>query len=192
MILCASCGGENADGMRFCVRCGAALAPVPEPGAWRDETSESQPSVKPGYPREDFGQANPPYANPNPQGGEYQLGNMNSSTGEYRPPAPYNPPPYPAQNPGGYGQQQRTGQPMHPIVPALISFFFPGLGLLAVPNKAGLGIIIFIAYMVLSIILVMLLIGICVVPIANILLAIHSWDESAKSSNGQYQPLLFK
>ena len=81
---------------------------------------------------------------------------------------------------------------MPAAVPALVSFFFPGLGLLFVPNKAGLGIGIFIAYMVLAIITIMLVIGICLVPIANVLLAIHSWDEAAKNSNGQFQPILFK
>lgn len=186
MILCSACGGENADGTRFCVRCGAALAPVPEPGAWREDTAEGQPSVRQGYPREDLGGGSAPYGNA-PYNNPTSYGNPNQTTGEYRPPAPlqYNQPPA-----GPYGQQ--SGQGMHPIIPALISFFFPGLGLLAVPNKAGLGIGIFIAYLILSVVLFILVIGICVVPVANVVLAIHSWDEAAKASNGQFQPLLFK
>lgn len=35
MTLCTSCGTENAEGMKFCVKCGAALAPAPDPGAWK-------------------------------------------------------------------------------------------------------------------------------------------------------------
>lgn len=35
MTLCTSCGTENADGMKFCVKCGAALAPAPDPGSWK-------------------------------------------------------------------------------------------------------------------------------------------------------------
>lgn len=35
MTLCTACGTENADGMRFCVKCGAALTPAPDPGSWK-------------------------------------------------------------------------------------------------------------------------------------------------------------
>ncbi|HEV2761911.1 MAG TPA: RDD family protein [Pyrinomonadaceae bacterium] len=35
MTLCTSCGTENAEGMKFCVKCGAALAPAPDPGSWK-------------------------------------------------------------------------------------------------------------------------------------------------------------
>ena len=30
------------------------------------------------------------------------------------------------------------------------------------------------------------------VPLANVAAAIHSWDEAAKASGGQFQPILFK
>ena len=30
------------------------------------------------------------------------------------------------------------------------------------------------------------------VPLVNVGAAIHSWDEAAKSSGGQFQPILFK
>lgn len=172
MTLCPSCGGENADGTRFCVRCGAGLAPVPEPGAWRAETQSGQGTDQAAYP-----------------------------TGEYRPPtAPpvYQQPPAPLSYQQSYQSQTATGQQMHPVIPALISLFFPGLGLLAVPKKAGLGIGIFVAYLALGIvgvILTLVLIGACVLmlmPLANVVAAIHSWDEAAKQSNGQFQPILFK
>jgi uncharacterized RDD family membrane protein YckC len=35
MTICTSCGAENAEGVRFCVRCGTALATAPPPGAWQ-------------------------------------------------------------------------------------------------------------------------------------------------------------
>jgi uncharacterized RDD family membrane protein YckC len=36
MILCPSCGTENADGMRFCVKCGGTIADSsPSPGSWQ-------------------------------------------------------------------------------------------------------------------------------------------------------------
>lgn len=38
MAICATCGTNNIDGTKFCVQCGAALAPTP--GAWRTPTEE--------------------------------------------------------------------------------------------------------------------------------------------------------
>lgn len=181
MTLCTSCGGENVDGAKFCVRCGAGLGATsttstPEPGSWlnadettsRTATDEAQRSSTGGY--------TPPSA---------------SSYPTYTPPQSVIPPALSYQTPAG-------GQQMHPVIPALVSFFFPGLGLLFVPDKAGLGIGIFAAYLVLGVIGVVLtfvLIGLCVfmlMPIANIAAAIHSWDEAAKTSGGQFQPILFK
>jgi hypothetical protein len=89
-------------------------------------------------------------------------------------------------------------QPMHPAVPAVVSLFLPGIGLLFVPNKAGLGIGIFaatIVYAVIATILTFVVVGIClfaVMPLINVAAAVHSWDEAAKNSNGQFQPILFK
>jgi uncharacterized RDD family membrane protein YckC len=40
MALCSSCGGENADGTRFCVRCGAGLSAAPSPGSWQTPTGD--------------------------------------------------------------------------------------------------------------------------------------------------------
>ncbi|HEV2801650.1 MAG TPA: hypothetical protein VGW12_14345 [Pyrinomonadaceae bacterium] len=178
MATCASCGTNNVEGTKFCVSCGATLASsAPPPESWRmsgDLNSQQTP---------------PPASDPYSPAGGY---------------APQTPPPgYPAYNPGqnmtpSYQQTPTGAQPMHPAVPALVSFFFPGLGLLFVPNKAGLGIAIFagtIAYAIVATILTFVFVGICLfiaMPIINIAAAIHSWDEAAKNSNGQFQPILFK
>ncbi len=176
MAICASCGTNNVEGTKFCVSCGATLVPAPAPESWRMSGDLNS-------------QTPPPAADPyNPTGG-------------YTPQTP--PPNYPSYNAGqnmtpSYQQTQSGNQPMHPIVPALVSFFFPGLGLLFVPNKAGLGIGIFagtIGYAIVATILTFVFIGIClfmVMPIINIAAAIHSYDEAAKNSNGQFQPIYFK
>jgi uncharacterized RDD family membrane protein YckC len=46
MATCASCGTNNVEGTKFCVSCGATLAPAP--GSWRAGTDElqGQPPVK--------------------------------------------------------------------------------------------------------------------------------------------------
>ena len=175
MATCASCGTNNVEGTKFCVSCGAGLSAAPAPESWRMSG--------------DLNNQPPPAADPyNPAGG-------------YTPQTP--PPNYPSYNAGqnmtpSYQPTQSGNQPMHPIVPALVSFFFPGLGLLFVPNKAGLGIGIFagtIAYAIVATILTFVFIGICLfiaMPLINIAAAIHSWDEAAKNSNGQFQPIYFK
>ncbi|MDQ3918611.1 MAG: hypothetical protein M3348_09050, partial [Acidobacteriota bacterium] len=107
----------------------------------------------------------------------------------------YNPPQNVYQQPGAGGSQQ-----MHPAIPAIVSLIVPGIGLLFVPGKAGLGLGILAAYIVLWVIMfiiafVTLGIGTCLfifLPLANVAAAIHSWDEAAKASGGQFQPILFK
>jgi hypothetical protein len=97
-------------------------------------------------------------------------------------------------------QPQPASTQMHPAIPAIVSLFFPGIGLLFVPNKAGLGIGIFAGYIVLNVILLVLTlitfgIGGCLfflLPIVNVAAGVHSWDEAAKASGGQFQPILFK
>ncbi|MCA1566721.1 MAG: hypothetical protein LC803_13970 [Acidobacteria bacterium] len=174
MATCASCGTNNVEGTKFCVSCGATLAPAPAPESWRVSGDLNN---------------QPPAADPY------------SPTGGYTPQTP--PPNYPSYNAGqnmtpSYQQTTEGNQPMHPAVPALVSFFFPGLGLLFVPNKAGLGIGIFagtIAYAIVATILTFVVVGICLfiaMPLINIAAAIHSWDEAAKNSNGQFQPIYFK
>jgi len=177
MPVCANCGTNNIEGVRFCVSCGSQVGDAPAPESWRASS--------------DLGGSVPPAATSDPAG----------STG-YTPQVPPNYPTYTPQQPASpyYQQQQQqpASQPMHPAVPAIVSLFLPGIGLLFVPNKAGLGLALFgatIAYTVIATILTFFVVGIClfiVMPLINVAAAIHSWDEAAKASNGQFQPILFK
>lgn len=186
MPLCANCGTNNIEGVRFCVSCGSQIGDAPAPESWR-ASSELGGSVPPA--------ASVDPASPNADA----AGGSTGYTPHVPPPAP---PSYPAYAPqqqqqqGGvpyYQQQQQpASQPMHPAVAAVVSLFFPGLGLLFVPNKAGLGIGLFVGYIIFAVVTILLVIGICLAPIANVLLAVHSWDEAAKASRGQFQPILFK
>ena len=179
MTVCANCGTNNVGGTRFCVSCGAQLGEAPAPESWRASGNLNTPTDQ-GTPAADAG----------------------STTGGYAPPQtpPSNYPTYtPPQSAQPYGQQTTGGaQQMHPAVPAILSLFLPGIGLLLVPNKQGLGIGIFAGYVALGIvgfILSFVIVGLCVLllmPLANIAAAIHSWDEAAKVSGGQFQPILFK
>lgn len=174
MAVCANCGTNNVEGTKFCVSCGAQLAQAPAPESWREPS----------------GQLNEPSATIDADAG--------NAAGGYTPQAPpSNYPTYtPPQPPAPY--TQTGGQPMNPIVPALISLFLPGIGLLLVPNRQGLGVGIFAGYIALalvSFVLTFIVIGACLLmllPLVNIAAAIHSWDEAAKASNGQFQPILFK
>jgi hypothetical protein len=171
MIACPSCGSENVEGTRFCVKCGTTLPAAPSPESWRQSGDLGQQQTQQDY---------------QPSGG-------------YAPPTPQSS--YPTYN-QQQGMQQPVlgggGQPMHPAVPAVVSLFLPGIGLLFVPNKAGLGIGIFaatIVYAVIATILTFVVIGVClfaIMPLINVAAALHSWDEAAKVSNGQFQPILFK
>lgn len=181
MAACANCGTTNIDGTKFCVSCGAQLGEAPAPESWRVSSDLNPPT-----PATDPGSA------------------AGSSTGGYTPHTPPPPPTgyptyTPTQTPQSYQPQAAGGaQQMHPALPAILSLFLPGIGLLLVPNKQGLGIGIFAAYVGLGIvgfILSFVIVGLCVLllmPLANIAAAIHSWDEAAKVSGGQFQPILFK
>jgi hypothetical protein len=172
MIGCPSCGAENVEGTRFCVKCGTTLpAAAPSPESWKYSGDLNQPQA------------------------EQQ---SRGAAGDYTPPAGSAYPSYTPQQNMSYQQPQGQAQQMHPAVPAIVSLFLPGIGLLFVPNKAGLGIGIFVAtivYYVLATILTFVVVGICLFiagPIINVVAAVHSWDEAAKASGGQFQPILFK
>lgn len=95
---------------------------------------------------------------------------------------------------------------VNPPLAAIISFFFPGLGLLLVPNKLPLALGIFGGAILLSIILFVLAgvlsyslessaCTLCIFPVPLLIsigAAIFTFDTAAKLSNGQYKPLIFK
>ncbi len=87
MATCASCGTNNVEGTKFCVNCGAALAP--SPGSWRAGTDEL--NNQPG------GGGDGGASSSNPQGG---VGNPYAPPPSYSPQAP---PSYAATQPY-YGQ----------------------------------------------------------------------------------------
>lgn len=182
MPVCAKCGTNNIEGATFCASCGSTIGQPPAPESWRASSELGGPPA---------GATEPP----RPPSGE----------GGYAPPSPPQPN-YPVHNQPhvpapGYQQPVVGGsQPMHPAVPAIVSFMLPGIGLLFVPNKAGLGMGIFAGYVGLIVVFmifafVTLGLGTCLAPVlmlANVAAGIHSWDEAAKASGGQFQPLLFK
>ena len=177
MAVCANCGPSNIEGTKFCVSCGAQLGEAPSPESWRTPTSD----------------LNQPPADAGPATG-------GAPAGGYTPqPPPANYPTYtPPQHPNAPYQQQAGGQQMHPVVPAIVSLFLPGIGLLFLQDKQKLGLMIFGGYIGLTlvgVVLTLVVIGACLLmllPLVNIAAAIHSWDEAAKNSNGQFQPILFK
>jgi hypothetical protein len=206
MSFCTNCGQQNDDAARVCTNCGTPLKTAPAAESWRAGDAS--------------GNLNDPLNDARSVGGSSTGGSSSStsssdaSTG-YQPYTPasgsssYTPPSSPSQYPTYTPPQQMpyqqgggagSAQPMHPAVPAIVSFFLPGIGLLFVPNKQSLGLGIFAGYVVLNIILFILAvitlgIGSCLfflVPLINVAAGIHSWDEAAKSSNGQFQPILFK
>ena len=50
MIACPSCGSENVEGTRFCVKCGTTLPTSPAPESWRQSGDLGQQQTQqPGY-----------------------------------------------------------------------------------------------------------------------------------------------
>ncbi|HEX7956394.1 MAG TPA: NINE protein [Pyrinomonadaceae bacterium] len=51
MIACPSCGGENVEGTRFCVKCGTTLPASPAPESWRQsgDLGQQPSSQQSGY-----------------------------------------------------------------------------------------------------------------------------------------------
>ncbi len=103
-------------------------------------------------------------------------------------------PPFPAQPPVVIIQSPYK----HPAYLAVLSLFWPGLGLLFIPNRAPLGMIAMGAYVFMWIVAVVLsavYIGCCImvlIPIFNIVAAIYSYDSGAKLTNGEFKPMIFR
>jgi hypothetical protein len=107
MNSCLSCGSDNAEDVRFCVKCGKRLEfPQPPPEFWRYNTEDLNPPrpVQP-IPQPPPYRQPPPYANqPPPQQGydprqgyasQQEFGRQQTAR-PYAPPAPYQPPYPPA------------------------------------------------------------------------------------------------
>jgi uncharacterized RDD family membrane protein YckC len=92
MTICTSCGAENADGVRFCVKCGTALVTAPPPGSWQQPSGNLGAQGGAGWGGSQSGGLN------DPGGG---LG----SAGYTPPSAPLSPQGY------GYGQAVATTGP---------------------------------------------------------------------------------
>ncbi|HEV2707322.1 MAG TPA: hypothetical protein VGV59_15485, partial [Pyrinomonadaceae bacterium] len=108
MALCSSCGGENADGTRFCVRCGAGLAAAPSPGSWQTPTADLYGSPS--------GQVNSaPYGGGAAAYSAYSTpyGSAPQQPSAYPPPLNANPygQPNAMYSPQVYGQQQAPWMP---------------------------------------------------------------------------------
>jgi hypothetical protein len=207
MAVCANCGTSNIEGTKFCVNCGATLGDAPAPESWRasselgtppaaptDASSGSTSGYTPGSSTSDY--------TPGSSTSDYTPG---STAGSYTPPTPPPPSSYPTytptQSPQSYQPQGAGGaQQMHPAIPAIVSLFLPGIGLLFLPDKQKLALTIFGGFVGLVFVMFILAfltlgLGACLFPllfVANVAAAIHSWDEAAKLSGGQFHPLLFK
>jgi hypothetical protein len=65
MSVCAACGTNNDESMKFCVNCGATLPSAPPPESWRQSGALGQQQAEPSGPAS--GYATPdPYAVPAP------------------------------------------------------------------------------------------------------------------------------
>ena len=49
MIACPSCGAENVEGTRFCVKCGTTLPASPQPESWRQSGDLGQQPTQQDY-----------------------------------------------------------------------------------------------------------------------------------------------
>ena len=80
MVLCPSCGGENSDGVKFCVRCGAPFtSAAPNAGSWQQPSGNLYDSP-PAAGSSEFGD----------QPGSYNTPSAYSNYPTYNPPAmPY-------------------------------------------------------------------------------------------------------
>ncbi|HEX8178976.1 MAG TPA: RDD family protein [Pyrinomonadaceae bacterium] len=122
MAICASCGTNNVDGTKFCVQCGAALAPAP--GAWRTPTEDlnAPPIGSSSAPQ------GSPYAPPPPPNPTFQTPPPPPVAYGYATPAPT------------YGAAMNYAQWGDRAVGALIDY---GISI-------GIGIVLLIIFMVLA------------------------------------------
>jgi uncharacterized RDD family membrane protein YckC len=112
MTLCTSCGGENADGARFCVKCGAGLSAAPSPGSWRAPSGDLYGTRIDNLNSQAYGGSADPsagaYQAPPPYGAPYGS-SPGSSYGS--PAGAYGAPPQQQQQPSAYSSPNPYEQP---------------------------------------------------------------------------------
>src|SRR5215203_566854 len=59
MIGCPSCGAENVEGTRFCVKCGTTLPASPQPESWRQSGDLGQQQTQQDYQQPGGGYSTP-------------------------------------------------------------------------------------------------------------------------------------
>ena len=198
----------------------AGYAPPPAPVAYgAPPAPPGGHGAPPPYPAQgQYGQG-PPQGQHPPQGQYGQAPPQGQYPQQGAPPGYAPPQGYASPGGQGYGypppQQPLAashdplglGAPQNPWFPgALISFFFPGLGLLVVPGQEAkiLGIKVFAAYIVASIVLIFLVIGVAFagVPLgflysvfhigARVGGALHTHDVIVKAYPNLGAPIAFK
>ncbi len=60
MIACPSCGAENVEGTRFCVKCGTTLPASPQPESWRQSGDLGQQQTQQDYQSSGYSTPQPP------------------------------------------------------------------------------------------------------------------------------------
>ena len=60
MIGCPSCGAENVEGTRFCVKCGTTLPTSPQPESWRQSGDLGQQQTQQDYQSSGYSAPQPP------------------------------------------------------------------------------------------------------------------------------------
>ncbi|HEX8187384.1 MAG TPA: TM2 domain-containing protein [Pyrinomonadaceae bacterium] len=60
MIGCPSCGAENVEGTRFCVKCGTTLPASPQPESWRQSGDLGQQQPQQDYQSSGYSAPQPP------------------------------------------------------------------------------------------------------------------------------------
>lgn len=68
MIACPSCGAENVEGTRFCVKCGTTLPASPQPESWRQSGDLGQQQAQQDYQSGGYQPSGYPPPQPPPSG----------------------------------------------------------------------------------------------------------------------------
>ena len=84
MIGCPSCGAENVEGTRFCVKCGTTLPASPQPESWRQSGDLGQQQPQQDYQSSDYSSPQtPPSAYPSYTPQQDSLSNYQQQAGDW-------------------------------------------------------------------------------------------------------------